>query len=117
MITKFLCGARHGVRSYLGYLTMETARGNTILNLVDYLGRYLLAFLVPFYLSNSQSYVIVKFTSHAVSKIHYKLSMLRISPQCAASGKNILTPVSHTFLYNLPKFHEIISQIEKNEGT
>ena len=62
----------------LRYPIIWTAGGKTFLNSVEYLTKYLLAFLVPNYLSNSQSYAFLKFTSHRISKISLNQSMFRI---------------------------------------
>ena len=61
----------------LGYPNIWTAGGKTFLNSLEYLTKYLLAFLAPNYLSNSQGYAFMKFTSHQVSKIGQKLAILR----------------------------------------
>ena len=94
---------------YLGYPTVWTAGGKTFLNLLEHLTKYLLAFLAPNYLSNSQSYEFMKFGSPEVSKIGQKRSMLRNPPKSAAREKIFLPPAVYTILYHHPKFHEIIS--------
>ena len=73
---------------------MWTAGGKTFLSLLEYLTRYLLAFLAPNYLSNSQSYKVMKFGSPELSKIGQKRSILRNPSKCAAKGKNIFNPGS-----------------------
>ena len=61
------------------YPNMER-QGKTILNLIEDLIRYLLAFLAPNYLSHSQSYEFMNFTSQPGSEIGQNQSMLRNTP-------------------------------------
>ena len=61
---------------YLGYPPMWTAGGKTFLNFVEDLTKYLLAFVAPNYLSDSQSYDLMNFGVSLVSEIGQNLSML-----------------------------------------
>ena len=63
------------------------AGGKTFLNLVEDLTEYLLAFLAPNYLSNSQSYVIIKLGTRLSTKIDQNVQQCQILVMRAARGK------------------------------
>ena len=80
---------RHDLKigQYGGEGPMLNARGKTFLNLVEDLTEYLPAFLTPNYLSNSQSYVIIKFGTCLSSKIDQNVRNA-IFPSCVPPGEN-----------------------------
>ena len=73
---------------YLGYPPMWNAGGKTFLNFVVDLTRYLLAFLQPNYLSNSQSYDIMNFCVSLLSKVGQNSSMLWNALYVCRRGKS-----------------------------
>ena len=88
---------------------MWTAGGKAFLNLVEHLTGYLLVFFELNYLSNQQSYELMKFTSPWYLENWPKpVNNTRSLHMCAARGKHLFTLVTHTFLYYLPKVREII---------
>ena len=102
---------------YWGCPTIWTAGGKTFLNCVEHLVRHLLAFPEPNYLSNSQSYVFMKFTSHQASKISQNQSMLRIPPYVCRRGKNHFDPGgTHDFVPppQISWYYVVISQNYSN---
>ena len=91
--------------------------GEKLLNLVEDNSRYLLAFLGSNYLSKSQSYVFMKFTFcrrvDSILKLATNPQCCELPPMCAARGKTLLNLAFHTIWYHLPKFHQIIFQIDQ----
>ena len=78
---------------------MWTAGGKTFLNFSEDLTRYLLAFLGPNYLSNSQSYDIINFGVSLGSKLGQNQSMVGNAPYVCRRGKNPFdTGVAHDFV-------------------
>ena len=78
---------------------MWTAGGKTILNFLENLTRYLLAFLVPNYLSISQSYDLMNFDVSLGSEIGQNQSMLGNAPYVCRRGKTQFnTSVPHDFV-------------------
>ena len=77
-------GGAHGGRSLIlgmisGVSHHVDRRGKTLLKPIEYLTRWLPAFLAPNYLSNSRSYGYLKYTSHTIPKFGLNQSMLRNS--------------------------------------
>ena len=66
---------------------MWTAGGKTFLNFLENLTRYLLAFLIPNYLSISQSYDLMNFDVSLGSEIGQNLSMVGNAPYVFRQGK------------------------------
>ena len=106
---------RHNIKidQYGGEGPMLNARGKTFLNLVEDLTEYLLAFLAPNYLSNSQSYVIIKFGTRLSSKFDQNVQQCQIPVMCAARGKLFLKLVAHALKSVFRNFREHNSQNDK----
>ena len=96
---------------------MWTAGGKTILKPMGYLTRWLLAFLAPNYLSNSQSYVIIKFGTRLSSKFDQNVQQCQIPVMCAARGKLFLKLVAHALKSVFRNFREHNSQNDKTADT
>ena len=110
----FLAYSVYSPATNIQYLRRQ---GKTLLNLVEGTFRYTLEFLGPNFLSNSQSYVLMKFTSLEFLTLFLKLAKVvpkrEIPPMCAARGKIILTQAIYTYMYLFPKFWEFIFLIDK----
>ena len=77
---------------------MWTARGKMCLKLLNDLTRYLLAFLAPNYLSNSQSYDLMNF-GVSLGKNWPKIVKIVKCPLCVPPGENhFATGVPHDFV-------------------
>ena len=84
---------------YEGYPTTWTARGKLFLKFLNDLWKYLLSFLAPIYLSNSQSNDFMNFGAYLVSKIGQTKSALWISPYVCRHGKSHFeTGSAHVFV-------------------